>query len=287
MLIPLLRLLSRLPLSLLYVIADLIAWWAQYVSRYRYEVIKQNLTRSFPEKTEGEINKIIQGCYRNLADLVVETLKAITISEEELRRRVTFKNIDLLQERLNKQESVILIAIHQCNWEWMLLAGCLELPYRVDALYLPLRNKTMDELMLRTRSRFGGKPISAHQALMEVMKRKKEMRAFGMLADQVPPKASDKYWSQFLNQDTAFLLGTEQLPKVTRSAAIFMNIERVKRGYYEVSLEMIAEPPYARDENHPIIETYKVMAEKLIRKNPSDWLWSHRRWKYKKPVYAG
>jgi KDO2-lipid IV(A) lauroyltransferase len=247
----------------------------------------ENLKRAFPEKSESEIQSIIRGCYRNLADIVVETLKAITISKEELLRRVRFHNIELLEDRLSRNESVILIAIHQCNWEWMLLAGCLELPYRVDALYLPLRNPTIDKLMLETRSRFGGRPISAHNALMEVMKRKKEIRAFGMLADQVPPKASDKYWSSFLNQETAFLLGTEQLPKVTKSAAVFMNIRRVKRGFYDVDLELIAEPPYQRDEKHPIIETYKVMAEKLIRQHPSDWLWSHRRWKYKKPRYAG
>jgi KDO2-lipid IV(A) lauroyltransferase len=286
MVISLIKLLSRLPLRVLYIIADLIAWFARAVVRYRRDTVLNNLHNSFPEKSEEEINAIAKGFYRNLADLIVETLKAVTISKEELEKRVEFTNMEILKEYLEKKQSVVMIAIHQCNWEWMLLAGCIKLPHPIDAIYLPLNDKKIDKLMFETRSRFGGHPISAHNALMEVMKRNNLVRAFGMVADQVPPKASDKHWSTFLNQDTAFLLGTEQLPKFTRNPVLFMNIRRKKRGYYEVRLEKIAEPPYARDDKFTIIETYKVMAENLIRQYPSDWLWSHRRWKYKKPVYS-
>jgi len=263
-----------------------VAWTAMHITQYRRETILSNLKNSFPEKSDQELRSMLKGIYRNLSDLVVESLKAISISENELSKRVTFKNIELLENRLSHDESVIMIAIHQCNWEWVLLAGCLKLPYPIDALYLPLKNKTVDKLMFDTRSRFGGRPISVHNALVEVMKRKKNLRAFGMLADQVPPKASDKYWTTFLNQPTAFLLGTEQLPKLIKGAAVFLGIRRVKRGYYQVDLQLIAEPPYQGMPPHHIIETYKKMAEKLILENPTDWLWSHRRWKYKKPVYA-
>ncbi|MEM7548046.1 MAG: lysophospholipid acyltransferase family protein [Bacteroidota bacterium] len=281
-----LKLLSRLPLSVLYILSDVLAWWARVIFKYRRETVFENLKKSFPDKSEEEIKKIAKGFYTNLSDLVVETLKAISIDKNDLASRVQFNNIEMLQDYLQTKQSVIMIAIHQCNWEWMLLAGCIKLPFPIDAVYLKLNNPNMEKLMFETRSRFGGNPIPTTNALMEIMKRNRSTRAFAMLADQVPHKSVDKYWSTFLNQDTAFQLGTEQLPKLTKDPIIFMSMKRVKRGFYEVDMIKIAEPPYAKGRDFYIIESYKEVAEQLVKDHPTDWLWSHRRWKYKKPLYA-
>jgi len=283
--IHLLKVLSYLPFPVLYILSDLLAFTANYIMRYRRDVVFANLRRSFPDWDDRKINQTARKFYRNLSDLIVETVKALTISQEELLKRVSFKNGEILEEYLSKKQSVIMIAIHQCNWEWMLLAGCLKFPFPVDAVYLPLNNLAVDVLMRNTRSRFGGNPIPASNALMGIMKRSKVVRAFGMLADQVPAKGSDKYWARFLNQDTAFQLGTEQLPKLMKYPVIFLSIVRTKRGFYEVTLDKVGEPPYP-PEGHAIMENYIEKAEKLVLDNPSDWLWSHRRWKYKKPLYV-
>jgi len=280
----LIKQLSRLPLGLLYAVSDILAFIANHLVGYRRAVVLENLRKSFPDKNEKEIKKIAGKFYSNLADLVVETLKGITISQDEIKKRVKFENLEMMDHFLEEKQSVFLITIHQCNWEWLLLSGCSQFPFPIDVLYLQLNNPKMDKMMYEARSRFGGKPIKTHNSLMEIMKRSKEIRAFGMVADQVPPRGSDKYWTTFLNQDTAFLLGTEQLPKLLKYPVVFLSMERVHRGYYQVRLEQIAAPPYSKDK-HEIIESYVQKAEQVVLENPSDWLWSHRRWKYKRGLY--
>jgi len=135
--------------------------------------------------------------------------------------------------------------------------------------------------MIRMRSRFGGNPIPVGKALRRMTQKDNVVKAFALVADQAPMLSFKKYWTTFLNQETAFILGPMHLPKVTDYPVLFMGMRRIKRGYYEVDIQRIAEPPYSKD-NHEVMEEFVSKAEALIRKNPSDWLWSHRRWKYKR-----
>ncbi|SDZ96763.1 lysophospholipid acyltransferase family protein [Pedobacter hartonius] len=281
----LLRGMAKLPLSVLYVISGIVAFFAYHVIRYRYKVIFTNLQQSFPEKDDREIRKLTRQFYLNLTDWLVETLRASEMSAGELEKRVRFVNTGVLDKHLEQGKSVITMATHQFNWEWMLLAGSLRFKVPVDAVYTPVSNKKVEEFILRTRSRFGGLPIPKDETLPVVAKRIKEQRIIGLVADQMPAKDNQhKYWTTFLNQDTAFFMGAESLPKITKLPVVFMAVHKVKRGYYEVKLEEIAQPPYNYQENQ-ILPAYVQRAEQLIRANPDGWLWSHRRWKYQRGAY--
>lgn len=280
-----LRGLARLPLSILYLLSGFVAFLAFHVIRYRYKVIYTNLRLSFPEKSEQEIRTLVRRFYRNLTDWMVETLKASVMSAAELQRRVTFRNPEVMDSLLAEGRSVVVMATHQFNWEWMLLAGGLRFGVPIDAVYMPLSNKKMEHFMQQQRSRFGGVPIPKDQALPAVLKRIKEQRIIGLVADQVPAQDNQqKYWTTFLHQDTAFFMGAESLPKMARLPVVFMGIRKLRRGYYEVSLEEIGRPPYDYQQLQ-LLPGYVRKAEELISENPDGWLWSHRRWKYQRGAY--
>jgi KDO2-lipid IV(A) lauroyltransferase len=174
------------------------------------------------------------------------------------------------------------MAGHQCNWEWLLVSGCSQLPMPIDAVYKKINNKAFEKLMFDTRAKFGGKPIEMQKAFREIVKRKKIPRCFAMVADQSPMPNDGNLWLSFLNQEAPFFQGADRFAKMLKYPVGFMGMRRIKRGHYEIDIEILSEPPYAKNSKE-IIEMYRDRMEEMIRKNPSDWLWSHRRWKHKKP----
>ena len=190
-------------------------------------------------------------------------------------------NVHEVQKYADQGQSILVVASHQFNWEWTLLAGCIELPFPVDAVYQRLRNVKYDQLMLDTRSKFGGHPIEKSKVLRTIVRTKDRLRALGIVADQSPRQKSAKYWTEFLNQETAFFLGPEQIARAASYPAYFFAVKRLKRGFYTVELKPLAAPPYAK-ESHELIEQYVAATEKLENEDPAGYLWSNRRSKLKK-----
>lgn len=277
--------LTRLPLPLLYLLAHILYLFVYHVTRYRRAVVRENLKNAFPDKSVAERRAIAKQFYRNYSDVLVEMLKTLTISKEELVERVNFSNQQMLRELLDQKQSVIVMLAHQCNIDWLLLACDLKLNYPMDAVYKPMRDKAMDKLVLAARSRFGGRPIPAKNTLAEIVKRRREVRCFAIVPDQTPRKDDEKFWTRFLNQDTAFFLGVEKIARLTSYPVLFMAVERCRRGYYQATLKVLATPPYS-DQAHVITQRYVREVEAQIYRSPPDWLWSHRRWKHKKPLYV-
>jgi KDO2-lipid IV(A) lauroyltransferase len=273
------RILAKLPLSVLYVFSDFLYLLTYYVVRYRRKLVRKNLRRSFPEKTKSERLKIEKEFYHNLCDYAVETIKLLNMEQAELGKRVAFKNTERLEEYKAANQSVILLASHQFNWEWLVAAGNFSLPAPVDFVYQPIKSNSVDHFLLSCRSRFGAYPIKRNNVAREMVKRKSILRGVAIVADQYPGKKHDKkFLTEFLNQETAFFYGANQLATLTKYPVMFAAVKKVKRGYYEVSLVSIAEPPYEKD-SPIIIERYAKTAEKVILDYPAGWLWSHNRWK--------
>ncbi|MEO1052007.1 MAG: lysophospholipid acyltransferase family protein [Bacteroidota bacterium] len=282
----LIKLLSRLPLFILYGISTLTYLVIYYIVGYRKKVVFNNIRNAFPDKNEKEVKALAKQFYKNFTDFIVEVLKEVTISKEELNKRVQFKNTEEVERFHSEGKSIVILATHQFNWEWALVAGCAQLPFPFDAIYKPLSNPKFEKLMYDTRSRFGGNPIPKDNALMEIMKTAKRLKAVAINADQVPTRQNkDLYWTKFLNQDTAFFSGSERIPKLTKYPVFFLGVRKVKRGYYEVELIKLGEAPYQKD-GFGILDAYVKASEELILQDPTGWLWSHKRWKYKKPLYA-
>lgn len=276
-----LRLLSYLPFPVLYLLSDFLYLFTRYVVRYRLKVVRKNLRNSFPELTKKELREIEKRFYRNLCDYGVETLKAFTISKEELAKRTTYKNVEILQEYKNKNMSVIILAAHQFNWEWLITAGNFSLPLPVDFVYQPVNNELFNRFSLRCRTRFGAFPIKRDEVAKVTIKRRNLLRSIAIVADQYPGHKTDKkYFTNFLHQPSVFFQGASQLAQLTQYAVVFSGVRKIRRGYYEITIEKLSEPPYQRDD-FTMLERYVSAVEKMIREYPDGWLWSHNRWKKK------
>lgn len=278
----LLKLLSRIPLPVLYIFSDFLFFMSYYVVGYRRKLVKKNLKNSFPEKTEVEIKTIEKDFYKNLCDYAVETLKLLTISKVDLTTRMKFVNLEVAKKFIQEKRSVIMLASHQFNWEWMLAVGSLNHP--VDFVYQEQSNNLFNNFSLAGRTRFGAYPIKRHLVARESIARKDIIRGIAIVADQFPGKGRDKrYWTTFLNQQTAFYQAISQLAVMLQYPVLYLAIRKKKRGYYEAEYIVIDEPPYEKGSDQ-LVDYYVKATEKIIQENPSGWLWSHNRWKKKHPV---
>ena len=277
------KLLSFLPFTILYWLSDLLSFFLSKIIRYRRNVIIHNLKNSFPGKSHKEIKSIAEDFYRNLADVVVEAIKIRTLSPAALQKRVKL-NADLPNKYFYEKKSIIVLTGHLSNWEWLLQACCSVTKANNCALlavYRPLHNKAFDELMLELRTRFGAIAVAERKVLRELTARRNEIKGLAMVADQTPG-GDIRYWTNFLHQETGFFTGAEKLARLSEIPVLFASMKRVKRGYYEVNFELIEEPPFDNENENSIIEKYSKKLEAAIIQSPSQWLWSHRRWKHKR-----
>jgi KDO2-lipid IV(A) lauroyltransferase len=273
------RLFSRFSFPVLYAISDFLFLVTFYIVGYRRKLVQKNLKSSFPEKSPTELYAIEKQFYKNLCDYAVEMLKLVTISKEELSKRMTFTHPEIPRSFKEKNQSILFLASHQFNWEWLLTSASISFPMAIEFVYQPVKSKFFNGLSLYSRSRFGALGIKRQEVAREIVKRKHLLRGIATVADQYPGYHHDKkHLTKFLGQDTAFFYGTNQLAQMTQYAAIYYSIRKIKRGYYEASPVVIAEPPYAKTSDF-VIENYVREVEKTIKKNPDGWLWSHNRWK--------
>jgi KDO2-lipid IV(A) lauroyltransferase len=166
----------------------------------------------------------------------------------------------------------------------MLLGLSLELGYPLDAAYKPLVDTWAEREMKKLRSRFGCRMIPAKELLGDIIKRGKVVRAIAMVADQEPTTSEHKHWTRFLNRDTAFYMGPEEISRVTKFPVFFIEMRRQRRGYYEMTFVPLATPDEAL-KTGDVTERYARLVEAQIRAAPPDWPWSHKRWKLKRSVY--
>lgn len=243
----------------------------------------KNLSNSFPEKSKVELRAIEKQFYRNLADTGMETLKLLTISEANLLKRVKIDS-SLTKEFNDKGWSTFGMTSHFCNWEWLLVASSNQLGLELHAVYQRLRSRFFDNLMINIRSRFGVILHEKNEIVRDLI-RIKGGRPYlmSMVADQRPFSGENKYWTKFLNQDSAMYSGSEVLARRMDIKVMYASMKRVKRGYYEVCFKEIESDPKSSEVN-AITEEFIKLAEEDIFSDPASYLWSHDRWKLKKPT---
>lgn len=274
-------LLSLLPLKLLYGLADIVCLTIYYIFRYRRKIVRKNLIESFPEKSTEEIITIEKKFYRFLGDYFVETLKLLTISKKQLRRRMVFKGIDTLDEVLLSGQSCAVYLGHYCNWEWITSLPLHVTPKaKCGQIYHALENKDFDRLFLTLRERMGAVSIPMAETLRRIVEyRNKGIQiVIGYISDQAPFWNNIHYWTNFLNHDTPVLTGTERIAKAANHAVFYGDICRPKRGYYECEFKLITREP-KKYKDFELTEIYCRELEKTIQRAPQYWLWSHNRWK--------
>jgi KDO2-lipid IV(A) lauroyltransferase len=278
------RLLSHIPFGLLYALAGLAGWLAFRVFPYRERVVRESLTRAFPDFDEQRLRAVMRDYYLGFAQMFVEIIKSATMTPAQILGRVEIRDLELPLAHLAGGQPVLLVAAHQCNWEWMLLALSLRLGYPLDAAYKPLVDSWAEREMKKLRTRFGSRLVPAKDLLADIIKRRDVVRAIAMVADQEPTTSETKHWTRFLNRDTAFYLGPEEITRVTRFPVFFIAMRRLARGRYEMRFEPLAQGGEVLTPG-VLTERYARRVEEQIRAAPPDWPWSHKRWKLKKSVY--
>lgn len=271
---------SKMPFFILYRISDFVAFLLNHVIGYRKEVILENLRNSFPEKSEEEIKKIWVQFNKNFSDQMVETLKMFTISKKELSKRLVYDNPEILTRYAKEGRSIMVCTAHYGNWEY-----AIGFPFTIpgfdayNVVYAPIENKYINNRIIETRERFGIELMSMKETMQKIRKQPNHGIVYGFLFDQSPHKSRVKYDLLFLNQITPVHLGTENVSKMKNAVVIYLNIHRIKRGYYKATPTLITEKPNETPQYEITKQIFKKL-EEIIKDDPSQWLWSHRRWKY-------
>lgn len=273
------KLVSFFPFWVLYALCELTAFLAYYVLRYRREVVSANIARAFPDKSARERRKIEVGFYRQFLQVFAEFWKSYSFKKEDWLKRVPLMNPELVLSYLEKGVPVVLVSGHTANWEWPAHSVRQHLGYPLEFLYKPVKNKRFDKLMLALRTKHGGIAVPKDSAVREIIKRRKQPRLIGIIGDQLPSMGTEKHWLNFLNRETAFYKGAERIATMANYAVFYVDTERVSLGHYELTLRQIAEPPYEKGQEG-IIADYVTKLQASIDRDPSAYLWSHKRWKY-------
>ena len=273
------QLFAVIPFWALYGLSNMLYLLFYYIIPYRKRVIRQNISRSFPDLDQEGQEKIIKGFYRNLCDILVEWVKGQTISKKDLQERYVFVNPEVLNDLYSKGQDVLCVGSHYANWEWGIMAAPLQLSHKLFGIYTPMTNKLIDSYIRKNRKKSGSELV-AKQDVRKVFNAKKDKPAayfFG--ADQSPSNPKGSHWMEFLNQDTPCMKGPEFFARRYRLPVVYFDIQRLKRGYYTAKLKVIEDDP-VNTTSGEITENYMHTLEQLIIKKPGDYLWSHRRWKH-------
>jgi Kdo2-lipid IVA lauroyltransferase/acyltransferase len=273
---------SRLPYRVLYSLSDGLYLIIYKLVRYRKKVVLQNIANSFPEKTSSEHQQIVRGYYKHLCDLVVESIKVFTISDAQVRDRFTIINPEYIDRFYDKGQSVILAGGHYNNWELFAVAIDAPIKHKAVAIYKRLSNPFFDEKMRSSRSKYGLKMISTKSARDEFEK-EDGLRVIIFGIDQFPSRTMNCYWGQFLNQDTAMSFGVEKYAKEYNYPVLSGRINKIKRGYYSFEFTDAIEEPH-QTAHGEITRRVNYLLEQDIIAKPEYWLWSHKRWKHKRPA---
>jgi KDO2-lipid IV(A) lauroyltransferase len=278
--LPFLYFISLLPFPILYLLSDFLYLIVYYGIGYRKNVVRQNLSKSFPEKTQAELLKIEKDFYHYIVDFFLETIKCITISQSELKKRVGIENDEILDELLKEKRNLIVTAGHYGNHEMANLALSFLIKHKIKGVYRPLTNEYFDALFYNFRTKFGTMMIPMADSSKEIAKQENFNYVYVLINDQSPP-VDRSYWTTFLNQETGFFTGHERYAKQYDMPVVYMCINKTARGKYLINVELISKTPALLPDGE-LLELHARKLERDINANPSVWFWSHKRWKYTK-----
>lgn len=283
----LLYLLSLLPMRLLYLLSDGLFFPLFYIVKYRRKVVEKQLDECFPEKSMQERRAIERQFYHFFCDYLVEVIKLFSISKEEMMRRMKFVGIEQVREELKDKKFCFLYLGHYCNWEYIASLSYWLPEIHCGQIYHRIYNQAFDDLFLKLRGQFGGESILMKDTLRRILtlrgQEKKVM--IGFISDQLPKWENMNHWTTFLNHDTSFFIGAERIAKQVDAALYYVDVERVKRGYYQVTFRLMTLHP-KEFPDYELTDQYARLLEKSIRHQPAYWLWTHKRWKRTKEEWV-
>lgn len=272
---------SLLPLWVHYLISDALYLFIYKIVGYRTEIVRKNLSSSFPNKSKEELLDIEHRFYKWFCDYIVETVKMFSMTERSMRKRMQFEDIDQINEDLKNGRSVTVYLGHYCNWEWI---TSLPLNITTDGiaaqLYHPIENKVLNRLFLYSRSRFHAISLDMLEAfgILRDWQKEGKFSVTGYISDQAPGFGAMHCWPWFLNHDTPAYSGAERIARILNTPVYYFDIYRPRRGYYVAKVIKMSDNPQ-EEEKFALTEQYYRLLENSIKRAPEFWLWSHNRWK--------
>lgn len=282
---PILWFISKLPWFLFYKLSDCIYFLMFHVIRYRRKIVEENISLAFPEKSKKEVTKISKASYKHICDIFLEMIKSLSIKRSEIVERFQITNIDLLKELEGKKSNIIAMMGHYNSYEW---TNSIELisKFKCVGIYKPIKNKYFDRLAHKIRGRYGSRLLSSKVAFKAISEEqgKTDLNIYGLIADQSPKLANARFWSDFMGIKVPSFTGSEILSKKLRLDVYYLHVVKVKRGFYKATLVPLPiEQEYETREQKKFAITLSFikMLEDQIREHPENYLWTHKRWKYK------
>ena len=277
-------LMSLLPVWVLYGVSDFLYLIVYRLWGYRKKLVRKHLAECFPEKGEAERRKIERERCHWLCDYLVETLKRLTISKENVKRRMRFENVEMMKHSFDKGQNVSIFLGHYCNWEWV---SSITVNYECyldkvvfGQIYHKLENEAMDKVFLKLRGRMGAVSIPMAETLRKIVEIRKHNQQWiiGFIADQVPMWNNIHLWLDFLHHDTPVFTGTERIARKFDTDVYYLDVRRERRGSYAARYELLVAHASQSSESELTIRYFSLL-EKSIRRQPAFYLWTHNRWK--------
>jgi len=279
---PLLWFVSILPFRLLYAVSDVLYVVLYHIVGYRKQTVQENLKLVFPDKSEAERQLITKRFYHHLCDMILEAIKSMSISVEDMKARFKFTNIELIKEFEKQNKSIVLMCAHYGSWEWIFIIQTY-VKFRGYAVYKRLNNIYFDKLVRGIRARYNSYLVTTKETIPTLIENKKKgvLTMNGFVSDQTPKKGKAYHWNTFMGIEVPIHTGAEMLAKKLDMPVIFFSVKRIKRGFYETTFQTLAEQPN-EFKNYAITDQFLKHVEHQIIEAPEYYLWTHKRWKHRK-----
>lgn len=263
---------------MLYLLSDLLYLLVYKVVGYRTDVVRKNLGIAFPEKKTHETREIERDFYRHFCDLLVEGIKFFSISPKRMLAHCSFETTDIFDHYFAKNQPILVVMGHSGNWEWSSAAMSLSSDFKLQALFQPIKNPTVNSFIKKSRSRFGAALIERKKSLRHLLSTRHQLAATTFLTDQSPYQLEKASWIDFFGETTPFFNGFAPMAQKLDYPVVFVHVFKKGRGDYRIKTELLAENP----KDLTVEELIKLFAQKLeksVKEQPFNWLWTHNRWK--------
>ena len=279
---PFLWLVSILPFRLLYVVSDGLYVFLYHIVGYRRKTVMNNLELVFPEKSNAERKRIAKRFYHHLCDMILEAIKSINISVDDMKARFKFTNIEVIKDYEKRKKSIALMCAHYGSWEWIFILQAYT-SHLTFAIYKRLNNKYFDKLVRKIRARYDSYLITTKESInvLKENKAKGLLTINGFAADQSPKKHKAYHWNKFMGIEVPVHTGAEMISKKLDMPMVFFSVKRVKRGFYETTFQTLTDSPKDYDD-YVITDKFMALVERQIYEAPEYYLWTHKRWKHRR-----
>ncbi len=279
---PFLWCISMLPFPILYLFSDFTYIIIYHIIGYRKKVVRENIAMTLPHLSAQERFIIEKKSYRHLCDIFLEMIKTMTISEKEIQKHFVFTNLDVYTNLEAKQKSIALMVSHYASYEWVISLNR-KVSFNGYAIYKKINNPYFDQLVRSIRSRFKANLITNKETIPVILSNNKNkiLSTYGFASDQSPKITSAYHWQKFMDIEVPIHIGAEVLAKKYNMKVVFLKVEKIKRGYYQASFEILSEN--AKEVlNYEITDLFIKKVEQQIFEAPEYYLWTHRRWKHRR-----